>query len=203
MSNPLDVLQRIRAGGPPPQPVERCDLCAEPIAPEHGHVVHLDQRSLLCSCRGCWLLFTADGAGGGRYRAVPERYVSIGPLAVEPGAWEELQIPISVAFFLRSSATGSVTALYPSPAGATESLLPLDAWDRLAAANPALRSMAPDVEALLVRRDDHHDEAHLVPIDACYALVGELRRTWKGFDGGAEAKLAIDRCFEQLRERGA
>lgn len=201
MSHPLEVLQRLRQAAPRPRPGERCDMCAEPVAGEHEHVVDIDQRALLCTCRGCWLLFTVDGAGGGRFRAVPDRHVAVGPLSLEPGAWEELQIPISVAFFLRSSATGTVAALYPSPAGATESLLPLDAWDRLTADNAALGSLTPDVEALLVRRDERHDEAYLVPIDACYELVGELRSRWRGFDGGAEASDAIDRFFARVQER--
>jgi hypothetical protein len=110
---------------------------------------------------------------------------------------------VSVAFFFVSSALGSVAAFYPSPAGATESLLPLDAWDDLLAAHELLRTMEDDVEALLVRRDRDHDEAYVVPIDACYELVGEVRRLWKGFDGGTEARSAIDAVFARLAERAA
>ena len=36
--------------------------------------------------------------------------------------------------------------------GPTESLLELDAWQALEAANPVLAQMEPDVEALLVNR---------------------------------------------------
>jgi len=176
-------------------------MCGELVADQHEHVVNTESRNLMCTCRGCWLLFTSDGAGGGKFRAVPDRYVALGPLAVSPGGWEELQIPVSVAFFFLNSTLGSVAAFYPSPAGATESLLPLDAWDRLTADNDLLATMAPDVEALLVRRDASHDEAYLVPIDACYELVGELRRLWKGFDGGTEARGAMDAFFYQLQDR--
>ena len=97
----------------------------------------------------------------------------------------------------------SVAAFYPSPAGATESLLPLDAWARLVADNEVLTSMEADVEALIVRRDEQHKDAYLVPIDACYELVGELRRLWKGFDGGTEARDAMDAFFDRLAERSA
>jgi hypothetical protein len=38
-----------------------------------------------------------------------------------------------------------------------------------------------------------------VPIDACYALVGELRRLWRGFDGGSQAHAALDRFFDRVR----
>ncbi len=203
MSDPLAILHRIRQTPVRPRPGERCDLCGEPVADAHDHVVNTDSRNLLCTCRGCWLLFTSDGAAGGRYRSVPDRHVSLGELSIEPGAWDALQIPVSVAFFFRHSGRGSVVAFYPSPAGATESLLPLDAWDRLEADNELLRTLEPDVEALLVRIDATHQEAYLVPIDACYELVGELRRLWKGFGGGTEAREAMDAFFFRIRERSA
>ena len=40
-----------------------------------------------------------------------------------------------------------------------------------------------------------------MPIDACYELVGHLRRLWRGFDGGREAHEAIDAFFAGLRGR--
>jgi hypothetical protein len=93
-------------------------------------------------------------------------------------------------------------AFYPSPAGATESLLPLETWERVLAANPAMADVAPDVEALLVdRRPDGGFACHLVPIDACYELVGLVRLHWKGFDGGREAREAMEDFFAGLRGR--
>jgi hypothetical protein len=175
-------------------------MCGEMVPDEHEHVVNTESRNLMCTCRGCWLLFTSNGAGGGKFRAVPDRYQSLGTLSVAPGRWDELQIPVSVAFFFYNSTLGSVAAFYPSPAGATESLLPLDAWDRLVTDNDLLKTMEADVEALLVRREPV-EEAYIVPIDACYELVGELRRLWKGFDGGTEARTAMDAFFDRLRER--
>jgi len=201
MNDPLSVLQRIRSAPPRPRPGERCEMCLEPVPDEHEHVVDATSRNLMCTCRGCWLLFTSNGAGGNRYRAVPDRYASLGDLSIAPGQWDELQIPVSVAFFFFNSTMQSVAAFYPSPAGATESLLPLDAWARLVADNELLGTMEPDVEALLVRRDDEHRDAFIVPIDACYELVGELRRLWKGFGGGTEAAEAIDGFFTRTRER--
>ena len=44
-------------------------------------------------------------------------------------------------------------------------------------------------------------ECFLVPIDACYELVGHLRVLWKGFDGGTEAHAAIDAFFDELSRR--
>jgi hypothetical protein len=67
--------------------------------------------------------------------------------------------------------------------------------------NPLFASIEDDVEALLVHRDGDNFECYLVPIDACYELVGLVRLNWKGFDGGEEAKKAIGEFFDGLRER--
>ena len=176
-------------------------MCAEPVGDGHSHVVNLDSRQILCTCRACWLLFTHQGAAGGRYRAVPDRYLHDPDFRLGDGAWEALQIPVRVAFFFHNSDMGRVAAFYPSPAGATESLLPLEAWAGVVAANPAMTDLAPDVEALLVRRAGDGFECYLVPIDACYELVGLVRMHWKGFDGGQEAWEAIDGFFDAVRER--
>jgi hypothetical protein len=160
----------------------------------------------MCTCRGCYLLFTAGGAGGGHYRAVPDRYRRLDGFGLSSGQWEGLQIPVGVAFFFFNSSLGQVVAFYPSPAGATESELPLDSWADLEAADPVLATLEPDVEAVLVRAESISGpapvaEAYVVPIDACYELVGQMRRLWRGFDGGQEAHDAIDSCFHRLRAR--
>jgi hypothetical protein len=182
-------------------PGEACEMCAEPVGDGHSHVVNLDSRQILCVCRACWLLFTHQGAAGGRYRAVPDRYLHDPGFRLGEGQWEELQIPVRVAFFFNNSDLGRVAAFYPSPAGATESLLPLERWADVVAANPVMADLAPDVEALLVRRAGDGFECYLVPIDACYELVGLVRMHWKGLDGGQEAWEAIDGFFDAVRER--
>jgi hypothetical protein len=204
--------ERVRAA-----PEERCELCGAEIASEHGHVVNVPSRTLLCVCRPCYLLFTQDGAGGARFRAVPQRYRVLPGFAAALDDWELLQIPIGLAFFFRNSATGRTTAFYPSPAGATESELPLDAWEALVRSAPALSTLASDVEALLVRSplpksgygvprpaspqgaDDAESapriDALIVPIDACYELVGRIRRSWRGFQGGDDVWREIDEFF--------
>jgi hypothetical protein len=108
-----------------------------------------------------------------------------------------------MAFFFVNSQMGKTVTFYPSPAGATESLLPLDTWDAVMLANPLLSSLEPDVEALIVyrRQDENRYECFLVPIDACYELVGHVRLHWKGFDGGQEAWEAIDGFFDGLRAK--
>ena len=117
--DPLRVLARIRRtqAVERPRPGERCDLCAAEIPDQHDHLVDLEQRGLLCACRGCYLLFTPEGAGGRRYRAVPDRYLSFPDFALSPGQWDGLQIPVSVAFFFVNSSLDRVAAFYPSPPG--------------------------------------------------------------------------------------
>jgi Family of unknown function (DUF5947) len=216
-NDPLAVLQRIRESRPRPAPEveEVCELCSEPIAPVHNHLVDLRSRTLLCACRGCYLLFESDGAGGDHYRSVPDRYLSLAGHELTPAQWDRLQIPVSVAFFFLNSSLQRVAAFYPGPAGATESELPLDAWDEVVGDDPLLASMQPDVEAFLVRSRSNRPglggngagpetegtECYIVPIDACYELVGHLRLLWRGFDGGAEANKKLDEFFEDVRAR--
>jgi hypothetical protein len=160
-------------------------------------------RRLLCACRGCHLLFMSEGAGGGHFRAVPDRYVAFSDFRLSPAQWDSLQIPVSVAFFLVNSTLDRIAAFYPGPAGATESLLPLDTWADVVASNPALAGLQPDVEAFLVRADRSVGgaECFVVPIDVCYELVGRLRLLWRGFDGGREAHDALDAFFERVRSK--
>jgi hypothetical protein len=95
-----------------------------------------------------------------------------------------------------------VVAVYPSPLGATESQLGLEAWSDLAARDPVLGSMEPDVEALLVDRTQGASRCWVVPIDVCYRLVGIVRTHWKGLGGGPEVWAEIARLFDSL-EKGA
>src|SRR5262249_2867573 len=117
--------------------------------------------------------------------------------------WDDLRIPISLAFFCRQSATGRATAVYPSPAGPVESTLSLDAWRELEEANPILRDFEPDVDALLVNRVEPARDHFRVGIDQCYKLVGLLRRKWHGLSGGSEVWEAIGDFFQNLKEKSA
>ena len=186
-------------GGAPPQ--ERCEMCAADIGAEHGHVADLDNSSLSCTCRACYLLFTSSQAGGGRYRGVPDRYLIDPARELTPAQWDDFQIPVGLAFFLRSSRSGEVHAFYPSPAGATESTLNLAAWELLTAACPLLTAAEADVEAILICRTSSGVEYFLVPIDACYELAGRMRLHWRGFDGGTQAREAIAGFLAQVRSR--
>jgi len=180
---------------------ERCEFCGVDIGDAHGHLVDLPNRALLCVCRGCYLLFTHDGAGGARFRAVPTRYVMLPDFASASDVWDALDLPIGLAFFFRNSETARTTAFYPSAAGAIESELALDSWDALTRAVPLLATLAADVEALLVKRTSTDLTALIVPIDVCYELVGVIRVVWRGLQGGDEVWLRIDEFFARAIER--
>jgi hypothetical protein len=196
------ALRRFLREPEPTPPQERCELCATPVPAEHPHLVEPAQRRLLCACTACGVLFAEPGL---RYRRVPDRYLHDPGFALSDAEWDALQVPVGIAFFLVNSVRGAVVACYPGPAGATESELALEAWTDGIGAAPLAAALAPDVEALLVRRADagrgDRAEALLVPVDACYRLVGLVRMHWKGFDGGVQAWAAIDAFFAELRER--
>ncbi len=200
---PLAGLQRFleRPPAPKPRPGERCEMCGEPIAAEHSHVVNVQSRSLMCTCRPCYLLFTQQGAAQGRYKSVPNRYLYDPSFALSNAQWDEIQIPVKMAFFFVNSELGRFGAFYPSPAGATESLLPLDTWETIMIANPRFAAVEPDVEALLLNRNGEAFECFLAPIAVCYELVGRVKLHWKGFSGGEEVWREIDTFFADLRQK--
>jgi hypothetical protein len=182
-----------------------CGLCGATLAHAHHHHVDIVSRRLSCTCRACWLL-SGTRQGPGSYRAVPDRYVAGPALRWDSALWDALQVPVDIAFFMFNSAIGRTIAFYPSPAGATESALTLDAWRDVEQANPWVRAAAPDVEALLVRRgrsDGSEWEGYIVPIDACYDLVGRIRLQWTGFSGGAAVQAEVDRFFADAAKSAA
>ncbi|WP_343240312.1 DUF5947 family protein [Streptomyces sp. SID14515] len=186
----------------PPPPGERCELCGEPLPEEHRHLVDTARRSLKCSCPPCHLLFTRPGAGQGRFRAVPDRYLTDPDFTLDGEGWNRLQIPVGLAFFFRNSALDRFAAFYPSPAGATESELDPATWDAVIGSTRLAGLLEDDVEALLLHAErDRPATCTLVPIDVCYELVGRMRLHWKGFDGGSEARAALAEFFDRVASR--
>jgi hypothetical protein len=181
--------------------LERCDLCGESIPEEHRHLLEVATRELRCTCRACSILFDRPEAAEGRYRLVGDRCVAVGDFLLDDVMWAELRLPVDMAFFFHSTPAERVMAYYPSPMGPTESQLELTAWTSLEAANPILRSLAPDVEALLVNRVRGARQHWIVPIDECYALVGLIRGHWRGLTGGSELWDEIRKHFEALDRR--
>lgn len=203
MTGRFDVLQRLAASRQAVPAGERCEMCGAPIGDQHSHVVDLSSRALMCTCRPCTLLFDYQQAQL-RYRAVPDRYLSFPTVGLTRPLWDDLQIPVGLVFLFRNSNLDRTVAFYPGPAGATESELPLGAWDAVLATHAELSIAAPDVEALMLRAPAQGADTgtvFLVPIDSCYELVGRLRQVWRGFDGGQQARAQLDEYFGTVGAR--
>lgn len=176
--------------------VERCELCGRTVPEGHRHLLDTVERRILCACETC-LHRKSDDA---RYRPTGTRTLRLDGFRLSDELWARFSIPVGLAFFFVSSTAFSVVALYPSPLGATECELDMAAWGDLVRANPVLRDLEPDAEALLVNRMREGGEHYLVPIDRCYELVGLVKQSWQGISGGAEADEAIGAFFARLRE---
>jgi Family of unknown function (DUF5947) len=194
------AFDRLRTFSQPAPPRERCEMCGVALGSEHPHLLEPANRKLLCTCDSCAILFS----GQTKYKRVPRRVRYLPDFKLSDGQWDGLMMPINLAFFFRSTPQNRVVAMYPSPAGATESLLALDTWEEIARDNPALEEMEPDVEALLANRIGHargftHPEYYLLPIDQCFKLVGLIRARWQGLSGGAEVWQEVAAFFGALK----
>ena len=178
--------------------VERCDLCAAELIKGHPHLIEPADRKIVCACDACSFLFTSQE--GRRFKRIPRDSTYLGKFRLTDLQWEALMLPIQLAFFFHSTPDERLIALYPSPAGATESTLSLDAWDEIVADNPILLDLEPDVEALLVNRVRDTRDYFIAPIDKCYELVGLIRAKWTGLSGGTEAWKAINDFFAELKQ---
>lgn len=174
-------------------------MCSSELAGEHEHLVDIASRQLVCACQACAILFS--GKANPKYRRVPRDVRYLEDFQLTESRWESLLLPIGLAFFFHSTPAEKVVALYPSPAGATESLLDLQSWDEIVSDNPVLESMAPDTEALLVNRVRGASDHFIVPVDECYRLVGLIRTHWHGLSGGSEMWDVIGKFFEALKAK--
>lgn len=181
-----------------PEARERCDMCGTGLMLQHQHLIDPVSRRLVCACDACTILFYRSGET--KYKSIPRNTRRLDSFRLTDGQWDSLMIPIGLAFFVKSSTEGRVLALYPSPAGATESMLELAAWADLTEENPLLAEMEPDVEALLVNRLDQEAEYYLAPIDKCFELVGLIRANWRGLSGGSEVWQKIRDFLAGLKE---
>jgi hypothetical protein len=174
---------------------EHCDLCGITIPDDHRHLLALVERRIVCSCEACW----AMRAGEGDYRPTGNRTLWLPDLDVPDELWASFQIPIGLAFFMHSTVTSCVVAMYPSPAGATESELHFETWRRMVELNPVLEQLEPDIEGLIVNRLTDPAVYAIAPIDRCYALTGAIKLTWEGISGGTGVGEAVSRFFDDLR----
>ena len=180
-------------------PEERCDLCGTTVPPDHRHMLNLYERQIVCVCESCWGLRSGDAA----FRPTGTRTLWLENFELPEDLWAQFRIPIGLAFFMHSSVTDCVVAMYPSPAGATESELHFETWGRLVDVNPVLRDLEPDAEGLIVNRMAEPHQFAIAPIDRCYMLVGLIKASWEGISGGAAVERAIEGYFDELRKAAA
>ncbi len=184
--------------GPPAAQTEHCDLCGLIIPEDHRHLLALVERRIICSCEPCW----AMRAGEGDYRPVGNRTIWLPDLDLPDEVWAGFQIPIGLAFFMHSTVTDCVVAMYPSPAGATESELHFESWAQMCRLNPVLDNLESDIEGLIVNRLSDPPVYAVAPIDRCYALTGAIKATWEGISGGTGVDHAVTRFFAELETNG-
>jgi hypothetical protein len=179
-------------------------MCNKELAASHLHLLDPVTRKLICACDPCAILF--DNQGQTKYKRVPRRTRFLPDFQITDRQWDELMMPINMAFFFKSTPQSRIIALYPSPAGATESLLAFDSWREIELANPELLEMEADVEALLVNRIGHvrgfsKPEYFITPIDECFKLVGLIRSRWQGLSGGTDVWREIGQFFSDLKAK--
>ena len=178
---------------------ESCELCSAGLSPNHRHLLEISNSRIVCTCDPCALRF--QDVVGGRFKLIPRDVWHLPQLSLSAVEWENVALPINLAFFFYSTPEKKMKALYPSPAGATESLLPLAAWNSLAEKNPLLAKMQTDVEAFIVNRVGIKREYYVVPIDVCFELVGLVRSHWRGLSGGDVVWQQVDGFFARLKAR--
>ncbi len=191
----LPALKRFTRSRPQ---VERCELCSTALAPVHQHLFDRGSRQVTCACDACAILFCDQQ--GGKFLRVPRRVRQLHDFSFTALQWEELRLPINLAFMLRDR-NRNLAVLYPSPAGAVESQLNQSGLEERFSEHRWLRSMEPEVEALIVNRIGEQDAYFIAPIDECYRLVGLIRTRWRGLSGSPEVWGAVAAFFEELRKQ--
>ena len=155
---------------------EFCDLCGKPLDPDHRHLLHLVDRRILCTCESC----LAMRGGDAELRPTGTRFVWLDDFDMSDEAWASFGVPIGLAFFIDSSVTGSVAALYPSPAGATESEIDAENWRGAADREPG-----PDGARVRRRGPARQPDGRRAPVrDRADRRVLPARRPGQGELGG-------------------
>ena len=115
--------ERARSGPGALRPVRRADRPRAP-APARPRRPRADVR--VPGVHAC--SSTAGRRAGATTGSCPTGACALDDFELDDLTWEELRLPVDMAFFFHSSREGRVMAFYPGPMGPTESLLELAAW---------------------------------------------------------------------------
>jgi hypothetical protein len=173
-------------------PAERCELCRARLAAQHSHLLETRAGQVRCACRACLDRYGKAEEGFLPVNSCKEK---LADFALSDAQWGAFQIPIDLAFLVRKA--DGLVALYPGPAGIIQSETNKEAWTDLMDANPVLRDLAPEVEALAINRVHGRRDAWRLSIDHCFSLAGTLRKEWHGLSGGPKVWEAIEHYFDQ------
>ena len=147
-------------------------------------------------CETCW----AVRSGEAEFRPVGNRTVWLDDFVLSDEQWASFQIPIGLAFFMVSTVSGGVVGLYPSPAGATECELDLEAWEQLVRREPGARETSrPTPRRWSSTGWRRRRSTRSSPIDVAYQLVGVVKASWEGISGGRATEEAVAGYFAGLR----
>jgi len=199
MEGAATAIRSLRRLARPREAQEVCELCTLALPAEHRHLLERGTGGMVCACDACALRF--QGVVGGRFKLIPRDSRCLLDFDMSEADWQALGLPLKLGFVFESSRAKRITAMYPSPGGPTESTVSGESWLVLTTKNPVLRSLEPDVEALLVNRVNDARDYFTAPIDVCYGLVGLVRTHWRGFSGGDEVWQQLQEFFSRLAER--
>lgn len=201
LNTPIAALRKRTVPGAKPDSLENCDFCSTLLLPQHRHLLEVASRKIICACDPCALRF--ESVINGRFRLIPREGRELPNFRLDDAEWDNLALPINLVFIFHNSLSGKPVAIYPSPAGPTESLLGLESWQRILAENCELEDLKPDVEALLINRIGKARDYFIAPLDVCFELVGLIRKNWRGFSGGETVRVEIETLFNRLHEQSA
>jgi hypothetical protein len=197
--NPLSLLRRFTRPQNTIAEEEICEFCSVRLFPQHRHLLEVAKRKIICACDPCAMRF--EDVIEGRFKLIPRDARALANFHLSDWQWENLALPINLVFIFNSSVAGKPVAAYPSPAGATESLLTMENWQTIVAENSELKELKPDVEALLINRVGDSREYFIAPMDVCFELVGLIRKNWRGLSGGELVWSEIEKFFARLQEQ--
>jgi hydrogenase maturation protease len=107
-SGPFAALRRFARA---PVAEERCELCGAALPPVHRHLLEMASHKVTCACDPCALRF--QNVTEGRFKLIPRDTRTLVDFQLTDAMWENLALPINLAFFFYSSQQEKIIALYP------------------------------------------------------------------------------------------
>ena len=197
--------RRVRAGATVPKPRPR---------PESVRAVHradrrrprpprrLSRVAASCAPAAAATCCSRPRAPAARFRAVPERYPSFPDFRLSPRPVGCAADPGERRLLLRQLVARPGRRVLPEPGRAHRvAAAARRVGRRSSPTTPSSPTWRPTSRRCWSASTDRpaRPSASSCRSTLCYELVGQLRRLWKGFDGGREAHDALDAFFADVR----